>query len=85
MMEEYHPKLTINITVEQRRRIDNLIPWGLLSRTFNILLDDLLDMIEEGGEGFLMAFGLGKIKTVDIPQVLENIRKEKANGNRGPK
>lgn len=52
---EWTPRLSVEITEEQHRKLQNLIDWGLKKHIFNCIIEDLIKMIEENGEVFLAA------------------------------
>ena len=61
--EDYIPRFSFEITQEQQLRTQKLLgTYGLRKALFNIILDDVLDLVEDYGG---MAIGLiisGKIK-----------------------
>ena len=53
--KEYRPRLTVEITEEQARKLRDYVPWGIRKALFQALLDDILANIEQHGEVFLSA------------------------------
>lgn len=49
------PRLSVEITPEQQKRVHSLLPWGTQRRIFTKLLDSLLDHIEKEGHAALGA------------------------------
>lgn len=49
------PRLSVEITPEQARRLDDNIPWGLRGKIIRLILDDLLDLVEQEGSIVLTA------------------------------
>lgn len=48
--EDYKPRLSFEISDEQKRRLDKLIStYGLRKAVFGRILDDVLDLIESYG------------------------------------
>lgn len=51
----YRPRVSIDLTTEQRDRIDRLVPWGLVGHLFRKAIDDTLDLVEKlGAEAFVV-------------------------------
>jgi len=75
----YVPKLCIEITDEQNRRMQNLLPHGSRKLLFGIVIDDLLDLIEENGPavlGAMMARAVTLRHTKTIGPALHAIGKD---------
>jgi len=72
MNDEYKPRFSFEITDEQKQRADKLITtYGLRKAIFQVVLDDVLDLIESYGGvavGILMS---GKAKPRDIIPVMK--------------
>lgn len=64
------PKLTVEITIEQRDRMKELIRFGTLKPLLSVMLDALLDTVEQHGEVAIAA-----ILSKDF-NLLERIKKE---------
>ena len=47
---DFRPRLNIDITEEQFFRLQ-VIPWGVKTKLFQTIIDDLLNLIEEHGAG----------------------------------
>lgn len=45
----YIPKIAFEITPEQKEKIDKYLPFGLRTRVFGVLTQDLIDLIEKHG------------------------------------
>ena len=50
---KYRPRINVDLTEEQSSRIRELIPWGYMSRVYSIIVDDLIEIMEVGGENAL--------------------------------
>ena len=49
--KEYRPRFVFEITEDQQHRADRFLgTHGIRKHVFNVILDDLLDMIEEHGQ-----------------------------------
>jgi hypothetical protein len=47
---DYVPRLTIELTERQARKLSELVPYGLKKPLFQILVEDLITALEEGNE-----------------------------------
>ena len=73
-MNDYRPRISFEITEEQKRRADNLInAHGLRKALLGIILDDLLDLIEEEGG---LAIGLILSRKLKPREVIPSMHKE---------
>jgi len=69
--DEYRPRISFDISEEQRVRADKLIAtYGIRKTIFNILLDDLLDLIEEHGSIAIGILISGKLKPREMIPIL---------------
>ena len=59
---EYRHRITIDLSPEQHIKIREVIPWGFMNKTFNVLIDDLIDIMEIGGEIALAALMARRLK-----------------------
>lgn len=48
MSNDKAPKLTIELEPEQKRKLEQYIPWGMQSALFRVIVDDLITMFERG-------------------------------------
>lgn len=55
MGKNYKPRLSIEITEEQRKELIRLIPWGMKSQLFSIIIDDVIFMLKKHKQRFLAA------------------------------
>ena len=75
MSINYRPRLSIEITEEQNRKLKQLIPWGVKNQLFQLIVDDVIEMIEEHGEIIVAAMLARKLKASSFPsfkKVIEN-------------
>ena len=71
-MPDYVPRITFEITMEQKKRADKLLSThGIRKALLSILLDDLLDLIEKHGG---MAIGAILSKSIKPSEVLPSMR-----------
>lgn len=64
--KDWRPRLSIDLSEEKYKKLQDLIPWGLKSQIFNHLIDDLISMIESGGEMFLATILARRMKLGDF-------------------
>lgn len=69
MSVTYRPRLSIEITDEQSRKLKQLIPWGLKNQLFQLIIDDVIDMLESHGEIALAAIMSHKLKVSSFPTI----------------
>lgn len=55
MGTNYRPRLTVEITPEQQLALQKHLDFGLQKRLFGIIIDDVIEMMEKHGRGFLAA------------------------------
>lgn len=53
-MCDYRPRLTFDITEEQRRKIQKYFPHGSIKLVFQLIVSDFLEMIERHGAGVIL-------------------------------
>jgi hypothetical protein len=51
MNTDYRPRLSIEIPQETSVRLRKLMPHGMQKLVFNLIVEDLLDLMEEHGSG----------------------------------
>lgn len=66
MSDKYTPRLSIDLTLEQQKRIQDLIPWGLRGPLFAIIVEDMLNLIEEHGEKVIAVVISRKLRPRDL-------------------
>ena len=47
---EWRPRLSLEITQKQYNKLQKLLPWRLKTKIFSMLIDDLINVLEEGPE-----------------------------------
>lgn len=61
------PRLSIPISLEQQRLLQQYIPWGAQSAIFRLIIDDLIHMMEKhGNERVLGAFMARAVELEDL-------------------
>ena len=58
----YRPRLSIELTEQQANELRNLVPWGLKNSLFQIIVDDVIELIKKHGQIFVAALLDRKIK-----------------------
>ena len=67
MSIDYRPRLSIEITEEQNRKLKQLIPWGVKNQLFQVIVDDVIELIEKNGEIVIAAMLARKLRTSSLP------------------
>jgi len=65
MAEDYRPRLSIEISLEQSQALRNLIPWGLRRQLFQTIVDDVIRLTRSHGHTFIAAVLSSSIKLED--------------------
>jgi len=76
MTEKYRPRLSIEITEEQAAKLYRLVPWGVKRELFNVIIEDVIEILETHGEIVIAAILARKLRVQNLPHV-----KEAINGN----
>ena len=58
----YRPRLSIELTEQQANELRDLVPWGLKNSLFQIIVDDVIELIKKHGQIFVAALLDRKIK-----------------------
>jgi hypothetical protein len=65
--EDYKPRFVFEITDEQQQRCNKVLgQFGMRKAIFQLLLDDVLDMIETHGDKFVGAILSGMVKPHEV-------------------
>ena len=83
MSDMYRPRLVVDITEEQARKLEKYLEYGMRGRVFSVVIDDVIEMIEKHGAIFLAAIIAKRLHLVDyttlnIGDKSGNIRKSRA-------
>lgn len=65
MNREWHPRLSVEITEQQYRDLERLIPWGNKKKVFGVVVDDVIRHLKRHGEKFIAAVLHRHIKLED--------------------
>ena len=58
----YRPRLSIELTEQQANELRNLIPWGLKNAVFQVIVDDVIELMKKHGQVFVAALLERKIR-----------------------
>lgn len=72
----YRPRLSIEITEEQYSKMNKVIPWGVRSRLFSVIIDDLVHIIEIHGEMAIAAIISREANVLDILKAYKEVENE---------
>jgi len=73
---ERRPRLSIDISEEQRQRLSRLIPWGMMGHLFRRVIDDVLDLVEEFGPAVLTAIVNDMIPDKTYLSITKEVKKD---------
>ncbi len=73
------PRLSVDITPEQEEKLRDLIPWGLKSPLFNVIIEDLIDLLKDTTSRrlFIALVVKRKVKILDTLKSTKPIVREK--------
>ena len=67
---DYRPRLTLDIPEETLNELRSLIPWGIRSQLFTVIINDLNETLKTHGAGFVVGALLQRdIQLKDILQI----------------
>ncbi len=64
-MSNYQPRLSINISTEQRKALDHYFPWGTQKKVFGVIIDDLIRLCEVYGPDKILGAFLTRHLTLE--------------------
>lgn len=72
----YVPRISVDITPEMQTKLQKYIPHGYQRPLFNILINQIIDMIEKAGEKnapfIIGAIIAGRIRVIDLIRNLDD-------------
>lgn len=72
MPDGYRPRLTIEITDEQYRKLSSILPWGTQRALFSSIINDIIDIAEQGrGTQLVEAIVAGLLKPSEVLKTLK--------------
>lgn len=76
MSKDYQtPRLVVEVTEEQKRRLNNLLRWGVGKSVFSSIIDSLINFLEDYGEMGIAAIISGEY------DFLNTMKKKKKEGD----
>ena len=78
------PRLCVDISPKEQKRLQELIPWGLQNAIIRTLVDGMLNLIEEFGEVAIALLLTGKISTLDVIKAVESKVERRKHGDSRP-
>ena len=70
---EYRPRFQFDISEAQQHRVWKLFPRGLHSAAFQVILEDVLNLVEENGVVALAVIIDRKLSMLDIMRAKEKV------------
>lgn len=58
----HRPRLSVEITEEQYRSLQRLVPWGLQRALFSVVIDFLIKLLEVTGPKVITSLVMGELK-----------------------
>lgn len=65
-VNDWRPRLSLEIDQEQYQKLQSLIPWGVKNQIFRVIISDLIEVIEKEGPLVIAALLSRKVKLSDI-------------------
>ena len=70
-VQQYRPRLSIEITEKQNLALSRLIPWGVKNALFCSIIDDVIELLMEHGEIVIAAILSKQLRAREFPIVKE--------------
>ncbi len=77
MEDRQRPRLSIEITEEQNRKLMNLIPWGAKNALFQAIVEDVISLLETHGTVVIAAVLSKRLKVSDFNSLSDTLPKKK--------
>ena len=62
----YRPRLSVELSFDQKERLNALIPWGMLKTIISTIIDQLIEALEENTSEVLAAIFAKEITVKDL-------------------
>ena len=72
----YRPRLSIEISEQQAKALQDLVPWGLKNQLFCVIVDDIIRLAASHGQQFLAAVLASAIHLEDYSTAMAELKKE---------
>lgn len=69
------PRLSVDLTEEQKSRLSNAVPWGLMKPLFQSIVEQIVEIGEKYGELGIYAIISKKFSLVEMLRVHETMTK----------
>ena len=64
---DYRPRLSVDLTEEQSKKLRQYLPWGLQRALFSAIIDDIISLYEIGmGDKVVQAIVTGLMKPSEL-------------------
>lgn len=78
-MGDYRPRLSIELSEEQHKSLQQLIPWGVKNQLFSIIVDQLIALMQNHGQVVIALVLEEKIKINKLININEEDLKSGLN------
>lgn len=73
LKKERLPRIGFEITPEQHKELKRLIPWGLVTNLYQIITEDLIELMQKHGSGGILSVLLTRqVKFYEVSKTLNN-------------
>lgn len=73
----YIPRVSVNLSADQKERLQAHVPWGLINQVYVAITDLVLEMFDRLGPAVTIAIILEKKIPIDrLKQLLEEMRSD---------
>ena len=72
-------KLTVEVRLDQQLALRNLIPWGLQRAFFEVLVDDVIEVLKRHGPVVVAAVIDGKMRTGECSPIIRALMEMKGD------
>ena len=76
MSSKYTPRLSIEITEEQQKKLLDLIPWGQKKALFSTIIDGVITLIEKYGQPMIAIIVSGRLS---VAELIDHFERKKDN------
>lgn len=71
--KERLPRIGFEVTPEQHKELKRLIPWGLVTNLYQIITEDLIELMKTHGSGGILSVLLNRqVKFYEVSKTLNN-------------
>jgi len=80
---DYRNRVHVDLTEDQRNKLQDLVPWGLRSQLLSVVIEDLLNLVETHGVQVIALLITKKVKPREVLSTLRGITQEEAKDGTG--